>query len=240
MMPVTFRGDAPETSLARLVRAEGLDAGSAEVQTEAFAMMDGGALTGARMGARQVRLIYALVGDKRQARRRIYEIFEPKTSGTLWMSVGERRLIAEAAVGSVEADPFSKKAQMEVSLTLPDPWLYNDEEDSYAAVAGGWEVPNRGAAVGITALVGRAGYVELDGQRIAWDASSELASTAVLTLDTREGHRGLYLDSGGTRTGYSHALTAWEWSEIPHGGKIQIASDAPKGALTIRERWAGI
>ena len=240
MMPLTFRGDAPEKSLARLIKAEGLDAGSADVQTEAYAMMDGSALTGARMGARQVRLIYALTGDRRQARKRIYEVFEPKSSGTLWLAVGDRRMQAEAVVGAVEADPFDKKAVMEVALTLPDPWLYNDEEDVYAAGAGGWEFPNRGASVGIVAQVGRAGYVELDGQRIAWDASAELASTAVLTLDTREGHRGLFLDSGGTRTGYSHALTAWGWSEVPHGSKVQISSDAPKGNVTIRERWAGI
>ena len=240
MMPLTFRGDAPEKSLARLIRAEGLDAGSADVQTEAYAMMDGSALTGARMGARTVRLIYALVGDKRQARQRIYEVFEPKSAGTLWLAVGDRRMQAEAAVGAVEADPFDRKAVMEVALTLPDPWLYNDADDAYAAGTGGWTAKNRGASAGFTALVGRAGYVELGGKRISWDASSELASTAVLTLDTREGHRGLYLDSGGTRTGYSHALTAWEWSEIPHGDAVQIASDAPKGALTVRERWAGI
>lgn len=240
MMPFTFRGMVVEKSLARLVRAEGLDAGSAEVQTEAYAMMDGGALTGARMGTRTVRLIYALTGDRRQARKRIYEVFEPKTSGTVWMSVGERRLIAEATVGSVEADPFAKKAQMEVTLVMPDPWLYNDAEDTYAAVTGGWTVPNRGASVGVVIPVGRSGYAELEGKRISWDASSELSSTDVLTLDTREGHRGLYLDSGGTRTGYSHALTSWEWSEIPHGDSVQILSDVPKGPLAIRERWAGI
>ena len=239
MMPVTFRGDAPEKSLARLVRAEGLDAGSAEVQTEAYAMMDGSALTGARTGARTVRLVYALVGDKRKARERIYEVFEPKSSGTLWMAVGERRMQGEAAVGAVEADPFDRKAQMEITLTLPDPWLYDADEDSFAAGQTGWTVSNSGLSVGFTAQVGRAGYVELGGKRISWDASSEVASNAVLTLDTREGHRALYLQSGQTRTEYSHALTAWEFSEIPHG-ESQVLSGVPAGALTIRQRWAGI
>lgn len=248
MMSIAFRDMEIDGRLARLTATEGLDAGCMETSVEQYAGMDGGRVSGSRMGARTVRLIYSIVGDPEEARARLYEVFEPKRSGTLRITTRDKDVTARAVVGEVDCDPWSRKEELTVTLTCPDPWLYSVEERTYQPDnVNQWTITrNRGASVGFVAQVGRAGYVRFGGEtrKLQWDASSVLAADAVLTLDMREGHRDLYIESGGARTSYLQYITEWYWQTCPHlpEGRQGIvrSNGAAKGPLAIRERWAGI
>ena len=248
MMSIAFRDMEIDGRLARLTATEGLDAGCMETSVEQYAGMDGGRVSGSRMGARTVRLIYSIVGDPEEARARLYEVFEPKRSGTLRITTRDKDVTARAVVGEVDCDPWSRKEELTVTLTCPDPWLYSVEERTYQPDnVNQWTITrNRGASVGFVAQVGRAGYVRFGGEtrKLQWDASSVLAADAVLTLDMREGHRDLYIESGGARTSYLQYITEWYWQTCPHlpEGRQGIvrSNGAAKDPLAIRERWAGI
>ena len=248
MIGVRFGGSEIEDGLARLVGTEGLDAGCCEVSVSPFAGMDGGSVTGIRLGARTIRLVYSIVGDPETARARIYEVYEPKRSGTLRLTARDKDVTIQGYVSQVDCDLWSSKQEATVTLTCPDPWFYSVEEQTYEPdSANQWTITqNRGSSVGFVAQVGCWGYVRYgdESQRLAWDCSSVLPADAVLTLDMREGHRDLYIETDGVRTSYLQYVTEWYWQVCPHlpEGRVGIVSSdgAVAGNLTVRERWAGL
>ena len=248
MIGVRFRDLEIDDSLARLTGTEGLDAGCCEVSVSPYAGMDGGSITGLRLGARTIRLVYSIVGDPETARARIYEVYEPKRSGVLRLTTRDKDVTIRGYVSQVDCDLWSSKQEATVTLTCPDPLFYNVEEQTYAPDSvNQWTITqNRGSAVGFVAQVGRSGYVRYGGetQKLSWDCSSVLSADAVLTLDMREGHRDLYIESGGVRTSYLQYITEGYWQTCPHlsEGRLGIvrSNGAASGNLTVRERWAGL
>ena len=260
LLRVAFRGSSRvvDPTKAVLIGADGLDASAVEAQTEEYATMDGARLAGVRASRRDIRLRYSLLGDPEEARQEIYRQYEPKTSGTLYLTTSkrastspyamvDRTLTAEATVAGVDFDPWARSQVMEVHLVCPDPWLYGQTKTVELTDSNRqWTTENDGMAVGFTAQVGRAGYVRtkltaIDGyeRRVTWDASSVLASDAVLTLDTRDGHWDLYIEANGVRTSYIQYITEWDFDTIPHGTR-GVRTTAGKGPLVFTERWLGI
>ena len=260
MISIAFRGETRtvDESLAVLIGAEGLDASAVEAQTEEYASIDGARLAGVRASRRDVRLRYAIVGDPEDARQELYRQYEPKTSGTLYVRTSKRSatspypmvprtLTAEAVAAGISFDPWARSQEAEVHLVCPDPWLYGQTKTVALTDSNRqWTTENDGMAVGFVAQVGRAGYVRtkltaIDGyeRRVTWDASSVLASDAVLTLDTRDGHWDLYIEENGVRTSYIQYITEWDFDTIPHGTR-GVRTTAGKGPLTFTERWLGI
>lgn len=241
MISIQYGGDSIARSLAVLTGTDGLDAQTAEAKAEQYAG-DGGRLAVARTGSRTIRLRYAVTGDPEAARASVYQVFEPGKTAVLLITAG-RTYQTEATVGAVEVDPWSRSQVMEVTLVCPDPWLYATADRVSEAGSSEWRVTNDGASVGFVAQVGRSGNarIGLNGtEYIRWNASAVLTSSDVLTLDTREGHRDLYIEANGVRTSYAEYITGWDWERIPKGTNLRVRCTAVKGTLTIRERWAGI
>lgn len=247
MMRITFGGQEIEAEHGQLIGAEGLDASACKVDSTDYAAMDGAAFTGARMGRRDVRLTYAVSNDAEEARKRIYEVFEPKSRKTLGIKTELKDLVAEAYVGAVDVDPWARPQTVEVTLTCTDPWLYAREGRTFLSErigsGYGWNVSNRGASVGfVTAerLSSSDGSVTAGGETAAW----AVVGVSEVALDTREGSRDLFTaGAGGSRTSYASAMTSWAWPQVPHGESV-VTIGGTHGttgvALTIRERWAGI
>jgi len=246
MIGITFRDNEVDEKLVRLIGTEGLDAGCVETSVTPYAGIDGGAVSGIRLGTRTIRFVYAVIGEPETARAMVYEVFEPKRAGTLRLATSDKTVTIRAYVGNVECDFWSQKEEITVTLTCPDPWFYNVEEQTYQPETNQWTITqNRGSSVGFVAQVKRSGYVRYGGetQRLAWDCSQILPTTAVLTLDMREGHRDLYIEENGVRTSYLQYVTEWYWQTCPHlpeGRNGIVRSTAVAGTLTVRERWAGL
>ena len=246
MISITYRGQTIDDDLARLTGSDGLDASSAEVLTEEYAVLDGAKVTGTRLGRREIVLTYAIVGDPDEARARLRDVFRAKASATLEISTKAMTVVTEAYVSRVEYDLWSRRESVDVHLVCPDPWLYAKENKVFNLDTGSttqWTVSNAGAEAGFVCQVGRSGYVRIAGQtpKLQWDASAVLSSTDVLTLDTREGHRDLYIESGGVRTSYIGYITEWNWPMIPHLPTVgYVRTTAGAGTLTVRERWVGV
>lgn len=245
MISIRYRAIEPDDKLVRLIGAEGLDASACEVTTEGYAMMDGASYTGARLGRRDIRLRYAVIGDPEEARAHLYEIFELKAGGNLRVTTRDRVRTIYGYVEAIYCDQWKQQQEIEIALACPDPWFYDMDTDVYQGETNQWTTRNSGAPVGFVAQVGPAGYVRIAGSqtKLAWDASAEVPAGTVLTLDTREGHRDLYIESGGVRTSYLHTITEWAWFNVPHSFEGHVAivrCTAVAGTLTIRKRWAGI
>lgn len=243
MMRIQFRGQEIDGRLAELTGADGLDGSCMEVSVEGFAAISGGRVTGARLGPRTVRLDYAIVGDDpEEARRRVYDVFRLIRPGTLRVDTDAMSVTAQAYVSGIECGLWSRRQEMEVTLTCPDPWLYSRQERTFQRDgATQWTVRNDGEEVGFVAEVGRSGYIRIAGEtdRLAWDATALAPSGTNLTVDTREGHRDLYYMDGTARVSCLSCVTEWAWPTFPHGDGY-VRSTAAAGPLTIRERWGGL
>lgn len=248
MIEIAYGGMETDDRLARLVGTEGLDASCIELASEEFASRDGGMFTGFRLHSRTVRLRYAIVGeDPEEARAHLLGVFRIKQNSSLTIRTRDRELVARGYVSSIDYDPWSQSQTVEVTVQCLDPWLQAVSDTVFQPISTNqWTLTNPGAPVGFVAQVGRAGYVRIAGSsaQITWDASASLPADAVLTLDTREGHRDLYVESGGVRTSYLGSVTQWQWQDLPHspeGRTVIVRSNGSAvGPLTVRYRWTGI
>lgn len=242
MIRITYRGEEIEAEHGLLIGAVGLDASACKVDSTDYASMDGAAFAGARMGRRDVRLTYAVGDEAEESRDRIYEVFEPKSKGTLGIKTDSKDLTAEAYVAAVDVDPWARPQTAEVTLVCPDPWLYARAERTFTATPSGgayaWVVSNRGASVGFVtnAYFKASGSVTAGGETIAWTGAA-----ANMALDTREGSRDIFtVGPHDAHTSYVSAITAWAWPQVPHGESTVTGAESASHTLTIRERWAGI
>ena len=246
MISVSFKGS--EIANAKLIRTEGLDASCAEDSMVEYSHLDGGRIAGLRLSIRTIRLIYSIASaDAESARSEIMGLYEPKSKGILRVKTSVKDISVEAHVGAVDYDLWAMGQEVTVTLYCPDPWLYATESVTLEpASTTQWTVRvNRGVSVGFVAQVKPSGYVRIVGEdaRLEWSIpATVLPSTSVLTLDTREGHRDLYLESEGVRTSYVEYITAWDWLQIPHiiSTAVGIRGTVVAGNLEYRERWAGL
>lgn len=205
---------------------QGLSPEDAVVTTSDRAWLDGAAVTGARIGPREITMQIFVDGDPQEARLMLYEMLPLK--GTVSLTIGTHLMEVQTAgvVKRVECDLFKQAQEVDVTIVCPDPYLYSPREreaDSDGVIR------NPGLPVGIIA--------ESDGGPVS-DGTRTFSLTTTTTayvLDSREGSRSVKAQSTGASLIRNMAAGS-AWPICGHGETVITGATSAK----IRPRWLGI
>jgi hypothetical protein len=120
---------SPETDLIQITNIDGLDPVKASVNTSPFGSVDGEAYTGSNVLSRNIVLTLHPNPDwdnwtSEILRKLLYSYFMPKRATRLvFYSDDQVPVEIFGIVESVEANPFSKDPEFQVSVICPDPYF---------------------------------------------------------------------------------------------------------------------
>jgi Phage tail protein len=120
---------SPETDLIQITNIDGLDPVKASVNTSPFGSVDGEAYTGSNVLSRNIVLTLHPNPDwdnwtSEILRKLLYSYFMPKRATRLvFYSDDQVPVEIFGIVESVEANPFSKDPEFQVSIICPDPYF---------------------------------------------------------------------------------------------------------------------
>lgn len=214
----------PEWQVADI---QGLSPESAIVTTSDRAWLDGAAVTGARIGPREITMQIFVDGDPQEARLRLYEMFPLKGTVSLTIGTHLREVQTSGIVKRVECDLFKQAQEVDVTIVCPDPYLYSPREREMDANG---VIRNPGLPVGIIAESD--GGPVSDGTRTV--SVGTLTPTAYI-LDTREGMKSVTRQSTGASL-MRYVILDSGWPQCGHGETIITGATSAK----IRPRWLGI
>ena len=137
---VTYRGESLELPLRwpndaglLLYKIDGVSPGNVEVNSQDFAILDGGIYNSARMGTRTIDLYfyYGFTPQIESARHRAYKFFPVKEQVRLDFVTDERKLSIWGYVKGNNTQIFSKQEEGQVTIECVDPYFYESSPVSY-------------------------------------------------------------------------------------------------------------
>lgn len=135
-----YRGDSlelplrwPNDSGLLLYKIDGITPGDVEVNSQDYAVLDGGVFNSSRMGTRNITIefYYGFTPHIESARHRAYRYFPVKTEVRLDFLTDERNLSIWGYVEGNDTDIFSEHEKGQVSIVCPDPYFYEKDYVSY-------------------------------------------------------------------------------------------------------------
>lgn len=143
-----YRGDSLELPLTwpndaglLISSIDGITPGNVQVNSQDFAVLDGGVYNSSRMETRNITIefYYGWAGmvpalenhDVETARHIAYRYFPVKTQVRLDFLTDERNLSIWGYVESNDTDIFSEQEKGQVSIVCPDPYFYEKDTVSY-------------------------------------------------------------------------------------------------------------
>lgn len=135
-----YRGDSielplrwPNDSGLLISKIDGLSPGDVSVNSQNYAILDGGVFNSARMGTRNIviNFYYGFSPEIETSRHRAYRYFPIKTQVKLDFLTDERNLTIDGWVEENDTQIFSKKEEGQISIVCPDPYFYEKEAVSY-------------------------------------------------------------------------------------------------------------
>lgn len=143
-----YRGDSLELPLTwpndaglLILNIDGITPGNVQVNSQDFAVLDGGVYNSSRMETRNITIefYYGWAGmvpalenhDVETARHIAYRYFPVKTQVRLDFLTDERNLSIWGYVESNDTDIFSEQEKGQVSIVCPDPYFYEHDVVSY-------------------------------------------------------------------------------------------------------------
>ena len=135
-----YRGDSLELPLRwpndaglLLYKIDGITPGEVTVNSQDYAVLDGGVFNSARMGTRTIDLYfyYGFTPQIESARHRAYQYFPAKTQVRLDFLTDERNLSIWGYVEGNDTQIFSEREEGQVTIVCPDPYFYEHETVSY-------------------------------------------------------------------------------------------------------------
>lgn len=135
-----YRGDSlelplrwPNDSGLLLYKIDGITPGVATVNSQDFAVIDGGVYNSSRIGTRTITLYfyYGFTPQIETSRHRAYTYFPVKEQVRLDFLTDERSLCVYGWVEENETQIFSEQEEGKVSIICPDPYFYESEYTSY-------------------------------------------------------------------------------------------------------------
>ena len=142
-----YRGDSLELPLRwpndaglLISKIDGITPGDVEVNSQDYAVLDGGVFNSSRMGTRNITIefYYGFTPHIESARHRAYQYFPVKTEVRLDFLTDERNLSIWGYVEGNDTDIFSEQEKGQVSIVCPDPYFY---ESSYISYTLGTSIP---------------------------------------------------------------------------------------------------
>ena len=135
-----YRGDSLELPLRwpndaglLLYKIDGISPGEVTVNSQDYAVLDGGVFNSSRMGTRTIDLYfyYGFTPMIESARHRAYQYFPAKTQVRLDFLTDERNLSIWGYVEGNDTQIFSKQEEGQVTIVCPDPYFYEKDYVSY-------------------------------------------------------------------------------------------------------------
>ena len=135
-----YRGDSLELPLRwpndaglLLYKIDGITPGEVTVNSQDYAVLDGGVFNSARMGTRTIDLYfyYGFTPQIESSRHRAYQYFPSKTQVRLDFLTDERNLSIWGYVEGNDTQIFSEREEGQVTIVCPDPYFYEHETVSY-------------------------------------------------------------------------------------------------------------
>lgn len=237
--------------ISALIKVTGLNPPPATISTSPIATKDGSIFTNASVDNRNIVLTLAPTRDNAEGlRTSLYSIFKVKEPISLEIKTGIRTATIDGYVESIEADPFSKKERVQISIICPDPYFLSEEEnkliiyprtvvvtESDTAHGAIFEI-NVGAAIYGGLTIGN-GYT---GEEFTIDGEYEAGDK--ITLDTRQGKKALTLTRNSITTNILQNMnaTTHDWIQlIPYKNNYITLSSADISALvTWQTHFEGV
>ena len=135
-----YRGDSLELPLVwpndaglLLYKIEGISPGEVTVNSQDYAIIDGGVFNSSRIGTRTITLhfYYGFSPMIESARHRAYRYFPVKEQVRLDFITDERRLSIYGWVQENDTQIFSKQEEGAVTVICPDPYFYEMEYTTF-------------------------------------------------------------------------------------------------------------
>ena len=116
-----------------LYKIDGITPGEVTVNSQDYAVLDGGVFNSARMGTRTIDLYfyYGFTPHIESSRHRAYRYFPAKTEVRLDFLTDERALSIWGYVEGNDTQIFSEREEGQVTIVCPDPYFYEKEYVSY-------------------------------------------------------------------------------------------------------------
>lgn len=108
---------------------DGITPGNVQINSQDYAMLDGGVFNSARMKTRNIviEMYYGFSPEIESARHRAYHYFPVKSEVRLDFLTDERRLAIWGNVESNETDIFSEHEKGQISIVCSDPYFYESD-----------------------------------------------------------------------------------------------------------------
>ena len=135
-----YRGDSlelplrwPNESGLLISSIDGISPGDVTVNSQDYAVLDGGVFNSSRMGTRTITLnfYYGFTPHIESARHRAYRYFPVKEQVRLDFLTDERNLSIWGWVEENDTQIFSKQEEGQVTIVCPDPYFYEHDTVSY-------------------------------------------------------------------------------------------------------------
>lgn len=112
---------------------DGISPGNVQVNSQDYAMLDGGVYNSSRMQTRNItiEMYYGFSPHIESARHRTYRYFPIKMPVDLRFQTDERDLSISGYVESNEVDIFSENEKGQISIVCPDPYFYSYASESF-------------------------------------------------------------------------------------------------------------
>lgn len=183
-----------------LVEVKGVNPPKAGINTEGYATADGSVFNSSRLNNRNVVLtFYASSAAAEAGRIDLYQLFRSKKPVELEFKTKNRTVTAAGWVESVEVNLFTNPQKIAVSVICPDPFLKAAQSSQTfgGTVNNGGEMET-GGLIEITAS-GAAENITLANTTTGEECTiaATLASGDKITLNTRQGQKGVKLTSSG-------------------------------------------
>lgn len=135
-----YRGDSLELPLAwpndaglLISSIDGISPGNVQVNSQDYAMLDGGVYNSSRMQTRNITIefYYGFDPHIETTRHRAYRYFPIKSKVDLNFVTDERNLVISGYVESNDTQIFSEREKGQVSIVCPDPYFYEHSSTEY-------------------------------------------------------------------------------------------------------------
>lgn len=116
-----------------LYKIDGISPGNVTVNSQDYAVIDGGVYNSSRMGTRTITLYfyYGFTPQIESARHRAYRYFPVKEQVRLDFLTDERHLAIWGWVEGNDTQIFSQQEEGQVDIVCPDPYFYEAEDTFY-------------------------------------------------------------------------------------------------------------
>lgn len=135
-----YMGDSLEMPLAwpndsglLISNIDGISPGNVTVNSQDYALLDGGVYNSSRMGTRNITIefYYGWYNNIEDSRQRAYRYFPVKTQVRLDFHTDNRNLSIWGYVESNDTNIFSEHEKGQISIVCPDPYFYEQNTIAY-------------------------------------------------------------------------------------------------------------